>query len=182
MKRRTKAVLIALAALLSVSGVVAWQWRPILSAYFDHCVRAGTAALPDCDCVEVCHLNGDNGGDATAGFPVRPYRAYSRILDRKTLTGADAEALAALWRSQTFGEDYQALCHDPAYGFRFYRGSSLKFETSVCFHCSNFFVTALGGAGWWGFDTKTSRATNLLTHLQQISPASVPKQKTEKSN
>ena len=74
------------------------------------------------------------------------------------------------------------MCHDPAYGFRFYRGSSLKFETSVCFHCSNFYVTALGQSGWWGFDTKVQSATNLLTRLQEIFPASIPKPKEKTPN
>ena len=114
---------------------------------------------------------------ATTGFPIRPYNAYSRILDKKTLNGSDAEALATLWRSQIFGRDYQSLCHEPVYGFRFYHGSTLKFETSVCFHCSNFYVTGRGGSGWWGFDSKSAQAEQLLKRLEEIFPALVPKPK-----
>ena len=182
MKKRTKITLIVLGALLVVGGVAAWQWSPILRAYYAHCVRGSTIGLPRCDRVEVCYLDGETGADASTGFPVRPYDAFSRILDRKTLTGPDAEALAGLWRSQTFGFDYQAMCHGPAYGFRFYRGSSLKFETSVCFHCSNFYVTVLGESDWWGFDTGVQSATNFLTRLQEIFPASVPKPKSKAPN
>ncbi len=180
MKKLTKINISVLAALLVAGGITAWQWRPIVRAYYINCVRGSTTELPRCDRVEVYYLNGDTGADADTGFPVRPNDAHSLILDRKTLTGREAEALAALWRSQTFGVDYQAMCHEPAYGFRFYRGSSLKFETSVCFHCSNFYVTALGQSGWWGFENRAPRATNLLTRLEEIFPASVlkPKEKT----
>lgn len=179
MRRRTKILLIGIASLLVIGGVAAWQWKPLFRAYFTHRVNAGTSSLPSCDRVEVFHLDGEASDDASRGFPVRPYDVYSRVLDRKTLTGADAESLATLWRSQTFGWDYQALCHSPAYGFRFYRGSSLKFETSVCFHCSNFYVTALGESDWWGFDTDTTQASNFLARLQQVFPASIPKPKTK---
>ena len=179
MRKRAKILLIVVAALFVIGSVVAWQRHPLLRAYCAHRVRAVTSSLPSCDRVEVFHLNGETSGDASTGFPVRPYEGYSRILDRKTLTRVDAESLAALWRSQTFGWEYQALCHGPVYGFRFYRGSSLKFETSVCFHCGNFYVTALGQSGWWGFDTKTTKASNFLARLQQIFPASVPKPETK---
>jgi len=177
MKRRTKTLLSIAACLLMLGGVVAWQWRPLVRAYYVQCVDDVTVSLPSCDRVEVYHLGGRvSKGDVT-DFPVRPYGNYTRILDRKTLTGSDAESLAALWRSQAFGWKHQAMCHDPAYGVRFYRGSSLKFETSVCFRCSNFYVTAVGESGWWGFDAKTPQAANLLARLEQIFPASVPKSK-----
>jgi hypothetical protein len=179
MKRRTKILLTVIASLLVVGGIVAWQWQPLARAYFTQRVHAVTSSLPQCDRVEIFHLAGETSDDGSTGFPVRPYDGYSRIIDRKTLAGADAEQLAVLWRSQTFGLEYQALCHSPGYGFRFYRGSSLKFETSVCFHCNNFYVTALGESGWWGFDTKTTRAADFLARLQQIFPASVPKPKTK---
>jgi len=175
MKRRTKILLTAIASLLVIGSVVVWQWQPLFRAYFFHRLHAVTTALPYCDRVEVFHLDGETSGDSSTGFPVRPYGGYSRILGHETLTGADAEKLAALWRSQAFGSDYQALCHHPGYGFRFYRGSSLQFETSVCFHCSNFYVTALGESGWWGFDTGTGSARDFLARLQEIFPASIPK-------
>jgi hypothetical protein len=179
MSKRTKTLLLVVASMLAMGSVVAWQWKPLLRAYLTHRVNDSTVSLPNCDRLEVFHLDGETSSDTSTGFPVRPYNGYSRILDRKTLTGADAESLAALWRSQTFGWEYQAMCHSPGYGFRFYRGSSLTFETSVCFHCSNFYVTALGGSHWWGFDSKTAPATSLLARLQQIFPASIPKPQTK---
>jgi len=166
MKRRTSIFLNIIAGLFVVGGLVAWQWRPLFRAYYNHRVHTVTTSLPGCDRVEVFHLAGEMSESGSGDFP-----------NRKTLIGVDAESLAALWRSQKFGWEYQAMCHEPAYGFRFYRGSSLKFETSVCFHCSNFYVTALWQSGWYGFDNRAQSATNLLTRLQEIFPASIPKQK-----
>ncbi|MFM7816707.1 MAG: hypothetical protein ACKPGI_07040 [Verrucomicrobiota bacterium] len=160
MKKRTPMIWTVLAVLLVVGGVAAWQWRPIARADLAHCVRRGTIDLPRCDRVEVSSLSGDTGSDAATGFPVRPYAAFSRILDRKTLTGQDAEALVAVWRSQEFGHRYQSMCHRPAFGLRFYRGSSLTFETSVWFRCRNFYVPVLGTAAWWGMDSKAPSATS----------------------
>ena len=179
MSKRAKLFLIVVATLLVMGSVVAW--RPLVRACHTHGVHAVTSSLPSCDRVEVFHLDGMSSGGAATDFPVRPYGtgAYSRILDHKTLTGADAESLAALWRSQTFGWKYQALCHEPAYGFRFYRGSSLQFETSVAFNCNNFYVTVLGRSDWWGFDGKSPRAAELLKRLQAVFTPSVPNQKTK---
>lgn len=138
MNSRAKIRQIGLVILILVAGVAVWQWRSIYFSYYAWRVRAKTVALPHCDRVEVCQLDGKSDPNASTGFPVRPYRGYSRIFDQKVLTGVEAESLTALWRSQKFGFEYEALCHQPAYGFRFYGGSGLKFETSVCFHCRNF--------------------------------------------
>ena len=181
MKRRTKSLIIV-GVLLALGGVVAWQWDSILRAYIFRSVRTVTVSLPYCDRVEVFHLRGsgfirDPADQPTSGFPIRPYGTFSPILGTQTLSGSDAEALAALWRSQTFGPEFRALCHSAAYGFRFYSGSKLVFETSLCFHCSNFYVPALHKSGWWGFDTESHKAQELLRRLQEIFPASVPKPK-----
>lgn len=178
MKRRTKVALISVVLFIGVGSVAFWQWPTVLRTYFSYRVHAATTSLPQCDRVEVFHLDGDRDGDDVTGFPIRPYDSHSGILGQLTLTGVDAEGLAVLWRSQTFGYKYQAMCHEPAYGFRFYRGPSLKFETSVCFHCNNFYVTTIAGSGWWGFDAKTPRAKDLLNRLQEIFPKSAPNQNT----
>ena len=180
-KRHTK-VLIALGVLLAVGGIVAWQWDSILRAYIFHSVRTVTTSLPHCDHVEVFHFHGsgftrDPADRPTSGFPVRPYGTLSPILNTRTLTGSDAEALAALWRSQTFDPGLQAMCHSAAYGFRFYSGDRLAFETSLCFHCSNFYVPTFNGSSWWGFDSESPKAAELLRRLQEIFPDSKPKSK-----
>lgn len=110
-------------------------------------------------------------------FPVRPYGRYPTILSTQTLSGTEAESFAALWRAQTYGPEFTALCHSPVYGLRFFSGSKLRFETTLCFHCSNFFFSDLLGGGFPGFDTSTPKAEELLRRLQQVFPASTPKPK-----
>jgi len=182
MKRRTKIILTAVTTLLVGIGIIEWRWHPIVYRYLTHCLNISTIGLPRCDRVEIYHLDGKTDSDATAGFPIRPYEKFSRILNRRILAGNDAEVFAALWRSQNFGVGYQALCHEPGYGFKFYDGSSLKFETSVCFHCSNFYITALGKSGWWGFDTGSQSAASLLKQLQEFFPGSKPESKVDAPN
>ena len=180
MKRRFKAFLILFSVLLVAGTVAAWNWPRLLLAYGAWSVQNSAVALAVCDRVEVFQLDGLTDADSTHGFPVRPgHREYSRILDRRTLTGADADQISQLWGAQTFGLEYESLCHQPAYGFRFYRGESLRFETSVCFRCSSFTVLLLGEEEQWGFDTTTPRAHELLARLQQIVPGRVPDPKAK---
>ena len=181
MKRRAK-ILVAVGILLALGGVVAWQWDTILRAYIFHSVRTVTTSLPRCDRTDVFYIRG-NGfqsaprGDATTGFPVHGYGTFAQILGTKSLSGGDVDKFASLWRAQTFGPEFQALCHSPAYGLRFYSGRRVVFETSLCFHCSNFCVTGLFGSGFWGFDTSSPKAEELLRDLQEIFPESIPKKK-----
>jgi len=179
MSRRSKIIVCSSFFLLLLCGLIAWQWQPILRAYDTRILSSATSALPVCDRVEVFHLDGSFQLEAANGFPVRPREAYSAILATSTLNGPDAVAFADQWRSQVFGEEYQAMCHSPAYGFRFYRGSSLKFETTVCFDCSNFYISGRTKPYYWGFDRKSPKAIDLLTRLQQLFPASIPKPKAK---
>lgn len=159
--------------LLVLAFGAALQLRPVRIAYYEYRIRSVTSALSHCDRVEVFHLRGTglretDPADATTGFPIRPYGSYSHILGGATLSGSDAEAMASLWRSQRFDGGVQALCHYPAYGFRYYSGRKLVFETSVCYRCNNFYTPT----GWWGFFTDTPQAAELLRRLQLIFPAS----------
>lgn len=53
-----------------------------------------------------------------------------------TLTGADAEAFATLWRKQP-ATTVGAGCYDPHHAVRFYVKGSVFCEPIICFHCSN---------------------------------------------
>ena len=175
MKRSVRVFLILSSVLLAVGTVAALNWPRLLLAYAGWSVQNTAAGVSVCDRVEVFRLDGLTDADSTHGFPIRPgHKEYSRILDRRTLTGADADQITQLWRSQNFGLEYESLCHQPAYGFRFYRGESLRFETSVCFRCSSFTVTLFGEEGQWGFDTTTTRAQELLARLQWVFPGNMP--------
>ena len=174
LKRRTHRLLIALAGMALFGALAAWKGPSMARAYSTRQILASTSGLPPCDRVEIHLLDGSTHAGPKDGFPVRPFHNHMRILDRAVLTGADAEAFAHLWRSQTFGWEYGAMCHEPAFGLRFHQGSTLRFETTVCFHCSNFHVTALGRSTWWGFRSTTPVASNLLERLRQIVPAPEP--------
>ena len=138
--------------------------------YRPYGLYVSTRWMPYCDRVEVFHLSGDTDGDEATGFPVRPYEKYARILDRKTLTGSEAVSLAGLWRAQTFGQHFQALCHDPAYGFRFYRGPVVNFETSICFHCSNFYYSRARQVQLGGVDLSSPNSLRYLNGFRLCFP------------
>jgi hypothetical protein len=173
-KRQTKLILFAVAGLLAAAAIVEWRWQPLLTRYVQRCLAAVTTELPTCDRVEVFHLDGETDAGPSE-FPVRPrpYGRHSEILGTVTLTGSEAGQLASMWRSLRFGKEYRMMCHFPGYGLRFYRGTSLQFETSVCFHCNNFYVTALGDSFWWGFDTQSPEAVRMLNRLRELFPPSV---------
>lgn len=181
MSKRKKISLIAGMILVIAIGVCIWKREEIQEAYWRYAVYKSTKSLPRCDRVEVYHLNPIMEDAGATGFPIEPYDKFAEIVEHKTLKGTEAEDLAELWRSQKFAEksgQYQALCHYPAFGFRFYRGSSLVFQTSLCFECSNFYVTTLGKSAFWGINDVTPQGTKLLERLLEIFPESVtPKEK-----
>lgn len=86
---------------------------------------------------------------------ISPYSSYSKILQRKKLGG---ESLAEC-RNKTvklLQEPYLVgpLCHFPIHGIRLFRGKELIFETSLCWHCSNYFLSYpddYDEASWVGF-------------------------------
>ena len=175
MPRRKKTILLLIAlALIVAIGLGVWKRREIQDGVWRISLRSSTIALPRCDRVEVYHL--DPYADVDAGFPNRPHNTFIKVLEQRTLKGRQAEELTELWRSQTFAErpgQYQALCHDPVFGLKFYRGSVLKFETTVCFDCGNFSLTAWGKSGYWGFDVGTKEAAGLLETLLNLFPNTV---------
>lgn len=146
--RPTKVLSVITIVLIVVGVTVSWQWGSLVFAYISWGARAATVDLPPCDRIEICQLDGVIDQQAVTGFPVRPSKGISLIRDRTMLEGAAAAALAKLWRSQTFGLEYESLCHTPGYGIRFYHGSTLLLETSVCFRCSNFSMNVQGEPGW----------------------------------
>jgi hypothetical protein len=128
--------------------------------------------LPECDRIEVFLLGGgiqNEDGDGT--FPIRPYRQFSKIVKKRELTGEDAKLLCGDWRSLTFDRWSQAWCHFPICGLRFYQADKLKFETSVCFGCSNFYYPLDGGGtSWHGFRKDDAAGKNLIARLSKIIP------------
>jgi hypothetical protein len=56
---------------------------------------------------------------------------------------------------------------------RFYAGKKLRLETTLCWSCSNFFVTE-PFEGLWGFDVGAKEADEFLADLRQLLPDSIP--------
>ena len=86
--------------------------------------RAYTRDLQAIDKLELLKLKKD--GDLWNG----------EIESTKTVEGADAQTIAALWRSQTY-LPYSAICHFPAYGIKFYAKSKLVVFATLCWDCDN---------------------------------------------
>jgi len=100
-------------------------------------------------------------------FPMNP-DGYSLVVTGKVvLKGKDAEQLAHEWRNLTFGVQYQALCHSPIYGIKFMSNSRLLFETTICWHCSDF---SLADGGYGGFDSSKESSNILKSHLEALLP------------
>jgi len=69
-------------------------------------------------------------------------RQEGNTLASKTLTGAEAQTTARLWRKLVQGNGMG--CFAPAYVLKFYRGKVLVFSTRVCFHCCNITIRGEG--------------------------------------
>jgi hypothetical protein len=84
-------------------------------------------------------------------FPIVPYGSSSKILKRKTLTADEVKLLMPSLQA-TIGVEKNmggALCHYPIHGIRIWDGDDVIFQTSICYHCSNFYLSyPYGGADW----------------------------------
>jgi hypothetical protein len=61
-----------------------------------------------------------------------------------------------------------------------YAGKKLRFESSICWGCTNFSVHAFPGVDtYWGFDAKSKGAKDLLVLLDHALPYPKPAGKSE---
>lgn len=170
--RLRRAVRKIVALLLGFAVVLAClHWRELLlRACLHYCAHRVGAGLPYCDRVEV-HLLAPLPFDAIApseGFPISGYGKTAPIVETVVVRAAEARRLAAIWRKQDFDFGQQGLCHDGVYGLRFFHGNVLLLETSVCFHCHNFYVPIPGS--WWGFDSESANGRALWNSLDALAP------------
>ena len=111
---------------------------------------------------------------------MRPYDDEYPVYGTATLTGEDAKKAAELWSYTFKAAKMQAMCHDPPYGVRMYAGKKLRFESSVCWHCYNFYIQDYPGSYvWYGFDAGSKGATDLLALFDSKLPYPKPR-KTKK--
>jgi hypothetical protein len=87
----------------------------------------------------------------------------------KVVGGAEAQEIAALWRSQTY-LPHSAVCHNPGYAIKFYSGGRLLVYASLCWECDNigFLTPALGKTQGFGGRDKKGR------QLLQVFKAAFP--------
>ena len=133
-------------------------------------IERQTSKLPDVDRLVVYAIDEIVSGDGE--FPIRAYeRQHAPVLSSTVIRRGEARRMAELWRHLSFEKGWQALCHEPPYGVRFYRGDELVFETSICWSCTNFFVRQRDGSyDWYGFHAEDLNAETLFAELQKLVP------------
>ncbi len=66
------------------------------------------------------------------------------------------------------------MCHFPIHGIRIWDGEDIVFQTSICHHCMNFYMTyPFNRARWTGLSDPT-----LQTVLNQLMP--IPAEESER--
>lgn len=100
---------------------------------------------------------------------ISPYNSYSKILEKKKLNKESFSQCRSktikLLQSPQLAEP---LCHFPIHGIRFFHNEELIFETSLCWHCSNYFFwypDDFHEASWVGF-----KGDSLETFLKKELP------------
>ncbi|GEM_PF-1122367 len=131
--------------------------------------------------VEVFLLMGEDADEREETFPLRPYGSTTPVYGTVTLSGGDLADFLELWSYQAPSYWNQAMCHGAVYGYRLYRGRRLVGETSICWECSNFYVTAYPGmSGWYGFMSDSKSAKDLLAFCDARLPYKRPEPRPEK--
>ncbi|HVJ18787.1 MAG TPA: hypothetical protein VM686_25370 [Polyangiaceae bacterium] len=82
------------------------------------------------------------------------------------ITGSDAQKIAELWRALRPAE--QARCHIPPYGLRFWNGSAMIVECSLCWECNNAFGFVGEEPCGFTFDANALPAAALLMQLRNV--------------
>jgi hypothetical protein len=77
-------------------------------------------------------------------FPIIPYGASAKVLQRRKLTTAERDSLLPSLRITIAGtgpdRKSSALCHFPVHGIRVWSDDKVAFQTSVCYFCRNFYI------------------------------------------
>jgi hypothetical protein len=142
---------------------------------FNDKLKPLTSDLPKVTTVEVDRLQAYMAGEKDQPqpppgaplFPMNPDGYTLVVTGKVTLSGADAEKLADEWRHLDFGVQYQALCHFPIYGLKFVSGNQVLFQTTICWHCSDF---SLSDGGYGGFNSSAESSNILKKHLETLLP------------
>ncbi len=86
---------------------------------------------------------------------------FESIEATKLIEGSEAQAIAALWRTQNYNS-FNAICHYPVYGIRFYSRGKVILYASVCWECDNILVMEPTLGARQGFDGGSRKGQELL--------------------
>ena len=131
--------------------------------------------LPTVDEVEILALGGEAAKGQPDSFPA-DFGPPASTLNRHTVQGDEAEAIAKIWRLVPTKPLFRLLwCHRPYYALRFRAQGKLLLETSVCWHCGTYSLPVKGlGTSYYGFDAKSEKAQTLLATLTEYAPHPEP--------
>jgi len=132
-----------------------------------------TVELPPVERVEInLFMFGGAAPTNAARFPVQfaGFTSNRKIQATQTLVGNRAAEFLDAWRSLHTCWGFSALCHEPAYGLRFFNGDKLALETSVCFKCCNFSVQTPSGHVLCGFNPTDRAGTKVFFMLTNSIP------------
>ena len=93
---------------------------------------------------------------------------FKSVEARKVIKGKEAEAFAALWRSQTF-LPYSPECHTPGFAIKLFSKGELIVYASLCWDCNtiDFFTPELSGSFFQGFRGESKKGKEMLAFLTE---------------
>jgi hypothetical protein len=166
MKKTLKWIACVLVGLLALTGALVLIAGLMFDGIEDHALgkmdRIAGQSYEDVDRIEIFLLAAPAGAEGKGTFPVRAYGSDYPVYGTATITGADARKAAELW-TYTPKSGGGAMCHEPPYGIRMYAGEKLRFESSICWACSNFYIESFPGTyTFYGFYAESQSAKDLL--------------------
>jgi hypothetical protein len=115
-----------------------------------------TLRLPDVDKIELEKFKTDG-------------KFVESIEATKVLEGDEAKAVAALWRRQDYRSG-AAICHEPAFGIKFYSKGKLISYASLCWQCNNIVFLTPKLKSKQGFTGDSKRGKELLEVFTRAFP------------
>jgi len=165
-----------------------WQWDTLKGDFeqwksdyqktaLEKAIQTEVAHLGPVDEVEVILLSEDPKSSGQKPFHKSVERDVVTYEEKKViLKGADALALASLWRSQTVDRN-GVNCHAPHYALRFLNHGKEVSRAIICFHCQNAEIpSSFFGGDLIVIDTTTPAYRELKAQiLQQVGGGEIAK-------
>ena len=173
-KRRLVKFLVVTGSVLAVYSGLAYLfvWPP-LTKIIECQVLATTAyrwdilgqRVGEADAAEIFTLEGFSGQPPKEKkFLGHPFTSTIRI------QGDDLRAISTGWSETLWVPGGGYLCHNPAYGIRFYKQGNIIAEVAICWSCHNITIESPVMHGLYPFDAQSDHAIWLLKRLQSLAP------------